>query len=105
MILTELEIQQAIEQAKVAFPHFTDWEYNNEANPKYLGFSLWGEFVFNPSELIPKRFYITLDTEREEWYSCLTIGQPSYLWSSTDVGDAHLLSAGPCDSLEDAIAY
>lgn len=43
-------------------------------------------------------------THQEEWRGSLTIGQHSYLWSSADVGDAHLLSTEPCNSLEDAIA-
>ncbi|MBS1251941.1 MAG: hypothetical protein MAG451_00975 [Anaerolineales bacterium] len=38
LILTKREIQQAIEQAKTAFPHFTDWQYNNEINEGYFGF-------------------------------------------------------------------
>jgi len=103
MLLTELEIQQVLEQAKVAFPNFTDWEYNNEINQEYFGFSLWGQFVLDPEELMSRRFFITLDTYKEQWRSHLTIGQPSYLWSSADVGDAHLLSTGDHASLDDAI--
>lgn len=66
MLLTEREIQQAIEQAKTAFPHFTDWQYKNEINGEYFGFSLWGEFVLNPEDLMPRRFFITLDTIRRK---------------------------------------
>lgn len=104
MLLTELEIQQILETAKAAFPNFTDWEYINEVNEEYFGFSMWGQFVLDPDELMSRRFFITLDTYQEEWRGSLTIGQHSYLWSSADVGDAHLLSTEPCDSLEDAIA-
>lgn len=104
MLLTEPEIQQAIEQAKTAFPHFTDWKYNNEVNGEYFGFSLWGMFDLNPEELMPRRLFITLDTYKESWYGHLTIGQPYYLWSSADVGDANLLDTESCQTLEEAIA-
>lgn len=104
MLLTSLEIQQVIEKAKAAFPNFSDWEYNNEVNGEYFGFSLWGEFVLNPEVLMSQRFFITLDTYQQKWRGELTIGQHSYLWSSADVGDAHLLGTEPCDSLEEAIA-
>ncbi len=104
MLLTESEIQQVLEQVKTAFPNFTDWEYNNEKNEEYFGFSVWGELVINPEELMPRRFFITLDTNHEnKWQGCLTIGQHSYLWSSADVGDAHLLSSEPCETLSETI--
>jgi hypothetical protein len=106
MLLTEPEIQQVLEQVQAAFPNFTDWEYNNEKNGEYFGFSVWGEFVFNSEELImPRRFFITLDTNHEDkWEGCLTIGQHSYLWSSADAGDAHIVNTEPYETLEDAIA-
>ena len=103
MILTETQIQQAIEQAKAGFPHFTDWEYNNEKNGEYFGFSLWGKFVLDPENLMSRCFFITLDTYEEKWRGSLSIGQHSYLWSSADVGDAHLLYTDDCDSIEEAI--
>ncbi|WP_292789382.1 hypothetical protein [Nostoc sp. NMS7] len=62
MLLTEPEIQQVLEQVQAAFPNLTDWEYNNEKNEEYFGFSVWGHFVNNPEELMPRRFFITLDT-------------------------------------------
>ncbi|MBN3992619.1 MAG: hypothetical protein HWQ36_19420 [Nostoc sp. NMS2] len=106
MILTESEIKQVLEQVQAAFPNLTNWEYNNEKNDEYFGFSVWGEFVINTEELImPRRFFITLDTNHEDkWQGCLTIGQPSYLWSSADVGDAHLVDTEPSDTLEEAIS-
>ena len=104
MIVTEREVQQAIEQAKTTFPNFTDWEYNNEINEAYFGFSLWGQFVLNPEDQMPRRFFITLDTYEENWHGYLTIGQHCYLWSSADVGDAHLLDTESCKTLEDAVA-
>ncbi|MBD2245166.1 hypothetical protein [Nostoc sp. FACHB-888] len=105
MLLTEPEIQQVLERVKAAFPNFTNWEYNNEKNGEYFGFSVWGEFVIKSEELImPKRFFITLDTNHEDkWQGCLTIGQHSYLWSSADAGDAHIVSTEPCETLEEAI--
>ena len=103
MLLTEVEIQEAIEQAKTAFPNFTEWEYNNEVNEEYFGFSLWAKFVLYPENMMSRNFFITLDTDQEKWRGSLTIGLPSYFWSSADFGDAHLLEADSCDSLEDAI--
>jgi hypothetical protein len=103
VLLTEREIQQAIEQVKTNFPHFTDWEYNNEKNEDYFGFALWGEFIFYP-ENNSNCFFITFDTSQENWQGALTTGQPSYLWTSADVGDAHLVSTESCQTLEEAIA-
>jgi hypothetical protein len=103
-ILTESEVQQVMERVKTAFPFFTNWEYNNEKNEEYFGFSVWGELVINPEDLMPRRFFITLDKNHEnKWQGCLTIGQHSYLWSSADVGDAHLLDTKPCETLEETI--
>jgi hypothetical protein len=105
VLLTEPEIQQVLEQVQAAFPNLTEWEYNNEKNGEYFGFSVWGHFVNNPEELMPRRFFITLDTNHEDkWEGCLTIGQHSYLWSSADVGDAHLVNTEPCETLQEAIA-
>ena len=103
MILTETQIQQAIEQAKAAFPNLTDWQYNNEKNEYYFGFSLWGELVLDPEQMMPRRFFVTLFTDEDKWTGTLTIGQPCYLWSSADVGDAHLVYTDDYDSLEEAI--
>lgn len=105
MLLTEPEIQQVLDQVKAAFPNLTGWEYNNEKNGEYFGFSVWGEFVIQPEELtMPRRFFITLDTNHEDkWQGCLTIGLHSYLWSSADMGDAHLVNTDPCETLEEAI--
>ncbi|WP_373529200.1 hypothetical protein [Nostoc sp.] len=104
MLLTEPEIQQVLDQAKAAFPNLINWEYNNEKNEEYFGFSMWGEFVQNPEVLMPRSFFITLDTYEDKWQGCLTIGQHSYLWSSADFGDAHLLDTEPSETLEEAIA-
>lgn len=106
MLLTEPEIQRVLEQVQAAFPNLSRWEYNNEKNQEYFGFSVWGEFVIKSEELImPRRFFITLDTDHEnKWQGCLTIGQHSYLWSSADVGDAHIVNTEPYETLEKAIA-
>jgi hypothetical protein len=103
MLLTETQIQQAIAQAKAAFPNLTDWEYNNEKNEEYFGFSLWGQLVLDPEEMMSRHFFITLETYEDKWRGYLTIGQPCYLWSSADVGDAHLVNTDNCDSIEEAI--
>ncbi len=104
MILTESEIQKALAKAKAAFPNFTDWKYNNEANDEYFEFSLWGQYIPNPEEQMPRCFFITFDTYEYNWTGHLTIGQHCYLWSSADAGDAHLVDTEPCNTLEDAIA-
>lgn len=53
---------------------------------------------------MPRRFFITLDTDHEDkWQGCLTIGLHSYLWSSADMGDAHLVNTETCETLEKAI--
>lgn len=104
MLLTEPEIQQVLEQVQAAFPNLTDWEYNIEKNDEYFGFSVWGQLIVNPEELImPRRFFITLDTYEDKWQGCLTIGQPSYLWSSADAGDAHLVDTEPSETLQEAM--
>jgi hypothetical protein len=107
VLLTEPEIQQVLEQVKTAFPNFTDWEYNNEKNGEYFGFSVWGEYVIDFEELaMPRQFFLTLDTDHEDkWQGCLTIGQHSYLWSSADVGDAHLVNTEPCKTLKEAFVF
>jgi hypothetical protein len=103
VILEELEIQQIIEETKVAFPSFTNWQYNNEKNEDYFGFSIWGEFILDANSLTPQCFFITFDTYNEQWQGHLSIGKPCYFWTSADVGDAHLLDTKPCSCLKDAI--
>ncbi|MEA5599273.1 hypothetical protein [Rivularia sp. UHCC 0363] len=104
LLLTQAQIEQVLSQVKAAFPFFTDWEYNNEKDAEYFGFSVWGKLVTNPEELMSRRFFITFDKSHEnKWQGCLTIGQHSYLWSSADMGDAHLLDTEPTETLEEAI--
>ena len=105
MLLTEVQVLEAIQQAKTAFPNLTDWEYNNEANQEYFGFSLWGKLVLYPENMISRsrNFFITFETNEEKWMGSLTIGLPAYLWTSADFGDAYLLETDGHDSLEDAI--
>ena len=103
MLLTEFEIKQVIEKARTAFPLLTDWEFNNEQNGEYFGFSVWGKFVQDPEDLMSRSFFVTLDTYEQSWRGHFTTGQPSYLWSSTDEDDAYLLGIGARESLDDAI--
>lgn len=106
MLLTQLEIEHALRQVRTAFPNLVDWEYSNEADADYFGFTIWGCFV--PQEdaesLSARRFYVTFDIYQDQWRGTLTIGQHCYLWTSADVGDAHLVSTEPCASLAEAIA-
>lgn len=103
MLLTQTQIQQVMAQAQTAFPNFTDWQYNNEKNEEYFGFALWGKLILEPEALRSRCFFITLDTYEAQWRGTLTIGQHSYLWSSADVGDAHLLGSENCDSVDEAL--
>lgn len=103
MILTEPEIQKALAKTITAFPNFVNWTFNNEVNDEYFGFSLWGQYIPNPEEQMPRCFFITFDTYGENWTGHLTIRQHCYLWSSADAGDAYLLDTEPCKTLEDAI--
>jgi hypothetical protein len=104
MRLTKPEMQRSLRLVKAAFPCFTGWKHVNETNEDYSGFCLWGEFVPDPEEQLPRSFFVTFDTGEGTWAGHLTVGQHCYFWSSADVGDAHLLDTGPCSSLEDAIA-
>ena len=104
MVLTEPEIRSCVQLAKAAFARFSQWDYNNEVNESYPGFSLWGAFVPDPDESMPRTFYVTFDTCNENWTGHLDIGKPCYYWSSADCGDANLVDADPCATLQDAIA-
>lgn len=104
MILIESQIRPLIEEAKAAFPRLKDWQYNNEINENYFGFSLWGELILDPEEIMSRSYFVTFYTDKDQWSGTLTIGKPSYLWSSADVGDAHLVSTDDCDSLIEAIS-
>src|SRR5262249_8685098 len=104
VLLTETEIRRSLERVQAAFPCFRDWEFNNEINESYGGFSLWGQFVPDPNESMPRWFYITFATYDEAtWTGSLTIGKPAYYWSSADCGDADLVGTSPCATLEEAI--
>lgn len=104
MQLSENDIQRAIDQATKAFPNFRGWEYQNEIDEEYFGFSLWGELILDPDAFMPRHFFITLDTYKEKWRGHLTIGKHSYLWSSADVGDADLANTEEYGTLEETIA-
>jgi hypothetical protein len=104
MILNEHQIRQSLDTAKAAFPRFGNWQYNNEENPDYCGFALWGELVQDETESMPRHFFLTFDTYKKKWRGHLTIGQHQYFWSSADFGDANLLGTDECATLEEAIA-
>jgi hypothetical protein len=103
VLLTESEFRRSLERAKAAFPRLSDWDHNNEINESYSGFALWGEFVPEPDEPVPRTFFVTFDTYEASWAGHLSIGKPCYFWSSADCGDANLLDTSPCATLEDAI--
>lgn len=103
MLLSTPEIHQVMQQVRMAFPVLTDWQYKNVKDGEYFGFSVWGQYVPRPHEDMPKHFFITFDTYEDRWYGHLTIGQPWYLWSSADVGDAHLVDTDACLTLSQAM--
>jgi hypothetical protein len=105
MFLADYEIQHALARVQAAFPSFTQWAYINASDDERSldGFALWGQWVLHPEELMPRHFYITFATHAEHWSGHLTIGQQYYLWTSADVGDAHLLDTAECATLEEAI--
>jgi hypothetical protein len=103
VLLSDAEIRRSLARVKAAFPRFAQWNYHNEINESYSGFSLWGEFVPDLKEPMPRGFFVTFDTHEATWSGHLTIGKPCYFWSSADCGDAYLVDAGPCTTLEDAI--
>ena len=57
MLLNAAEIRRTVERVKAAFPRFVDWEYINEIDESHTGFSLWGEYVPEPIEPMPRRFF------------------------------------------------
>ncbi len=103
MPLSYTEVRRAIELAKIAFPRLEDWEYSNTVDHSYSGFTMWGEFVPDPNEPMPRTFFITFDTHGSSWAGHLTIGKHSYYWSSADCGDANLIDTHHCASLDEAI--
>ncbi|MHB1556054.1 MAG: hypothetical protein ACYC61_01110 [Isosphaeraceae bacterium] len=104
MILSPPEIQQSVSQAQAAFPLFSRWEHINEVDEFHSGFSLWGELVFDESAASPSTYFVTFDTQGENWRGHLSVGQPCYFWSSADCGDAILLDTEACTELEGAMA-
>ena len=104
MWLADADIQTALAMATARFPHLTEWQYRNEADDEYSGFAVWGEFTLRPDELMAPRFFITFSLVQDGWQGDLSVGKPAYFWTSADVGDAYLLDAPPCATLEEAIA-
>lgn len=101
MLLTQSEIEEVLRQVKAAFPNLGEWEYSNEVDEDYFGFTVWGCFVLpeDDDSLLQRRYYATFDIDQNQWRGMLTIGQHNYLWTSAAVGDAHLLSTEPCANL------
>jgi hypothetical protein len=104
MLLTEMEVQQILEQVKTAFPKFSTWEYNNEPDREYTGFTIWGEFCLELEKRMSQVFFVTFSIFRGRWRGDLTTGQHAFMWSSTKDGDAHLLETEYCNSFEIAVA-
>jgi hypothetical protein len=102
--LTASEVRRPRRLARAAFPHFSDWDHNNEANESYSGFSLWGEFAPGPDDPMPQSFFVTLATFDTSWAGYLSVGKPCHYWTDADCGDANLVDADPCATLEEAIA-
>lgn len=104
MLLSAQALQHALACVQTAFPAFTHWQYTNDPDEGALGeCTIWGRFVLDPVECMPRRFYITFATYNDHWSGSLTIGQYAYLWTSADVGDAHLLNTSEWTTIEAAI--
>ncbi len=105
MLLPQPELERVLSQVRTAFPNLVDWEYSNEAESDYFGFTVWGCLVLRDDndDLLARRFYVTFDLSEEHWQGVLTIGQHNYLWTSADFGDAHLVNSERYSSLDDAI--
>jgi hypothetical protein len=103
VILTESETRRSLKLARAAFPRFSGWDHNNEVNESYSGFSLWGEFVPEPNDPLPRSFFVTFDTHGATWMGHLSIGKHCYFWSHADCGDANLVDASPVATLKDAM--
>src|SRR6478752_5084682 len=103
MILQQTEVTRCLERVREAFPRFENWQYTNEENTEYSGFTLWGELIADAEDVMPRRFFVTFDTFKESWRGHLTIGQHAYFWSSADFGDAYLVDTDECDDLDEAI--
>jgi hypothetical protein len=98
-------MQHALERVQAAFPSFTQWTYTNVSEDERLldGCSLWGQWVLRPAACMARHFSLTFATHAEHRWGPLTIGQHFYLWTSADVGDAHLLATEESATLEEAI--
>ena len=103
MFLSEAEIRRCVDRVEVAFPRFDNWQYVNEKDPDYSGFTLWGEFESEPDDAMSRNFFITFDLVEGGWAGNLSIGKHSYFWSSADVGDADLVGSGRRGTLDEAI--
>jgi hypothetical protein len=117
MFLAQAEIEPVLQQVKAAFPNLSEWEYSNQKDDDHFGFTVWGCWTVQTGAKSweQRSFYVTFDIfaeiaskpgarrEPERWRGTLTVGQHSYLWSSADVGDAHLVNTAPCASLAEAI--
>jgi hypothetical protein len=82
VLLSAAEIQRTVERVQAAFPRFVNWEHINEIDNSHPGFSVWGEFVPEPDEPMPRCFFITFDTHETTWSGHLTIGQHCFFGQS-----------------------
>jgi hypothetical protein len=91
VVLAESEIRSFLERVRAALPRFSHWDHNNEVDESYPGFSIWGEFVSEPNEPMPRSFFVTFDTHEATWAVHLGSGKHCFLCSSADCGDANLV--------------
>src|SRR5271166_1549297 len=103
MLLTETEVQRCLALVKLAFPRFGAWEFMNERNHDYVGFSVWGRCEVRSGTMHSPSFFVTFDSYKSTWKGHRSVGKHCYYWSSADVGDAYLLDTEPCATLEHAI--
>jgi hypothetical protein len=103
MLLPEIQVQEIMEKAKTDFPSFSEWEYNNELDKDYWGFTIWGQYALDLEDDRSVIYFVTFTLDGGRWSGNLTAGQHAYMWSSTKEGDADLLWTHHCDSFEVAV--
>lgn len=104
MQLSTAEAEEALELARTAFPHLSDWHYESlDEESDYQGFTLWGVHSIQLDKYQVRRFFVTLVSYKAAWRGHLSIGQHAFMWTSADYGDAYLVDTKDCATLPEAI--
>ena len=103
VMLSNTQIEEALDQAATTFPHFSNWQTGNEDDDLHFGFCLWGRCSFDENKFHPRHFFITLEHGEDGWRGHWTIGQHAYLWTSADFGDAYLVSTEALPTVDETL--